>query len=433
MLRNRVTRRGFLCRSAAFGAATLAVPALVEARSPNRKLGVAVIGPAGRGEAQLEAAGSLENVVAICDVDERNLAAAAKRYPKAKTYVDFRKMLEATEKSVDAVMVSTPDHTHAPAAAMAMRLGKHCYCEKPLAHSVYEARLLAQLAKEKNLVTQMGTQIHAEDNYRRVVELVQEGVIGPVTEVRVWCKVKYGGQKRPAETPPVPKGLDWDLWLGPAPVRPYHPCYAPFRWRNWWDFGTGGLGDFGCHLMDLAFWALKLRRPTTIAAEGPPVDADASGYDLKVDYQYPARGELPPVKLTWYDGEKANDPDLPKGCNIPAGNMGVLFIGKEGMVRADYGSRTLYPEQKFKGFKPPQPTIPNSIGHHKEFFEACKTGGPTTCNFHYAGALTETVLLGVVSYRVGKKLEWDATHLKATNCPEADRYLRGSYRKGWTL
>ncbi len=385
MLRSSVTRRGFLRRSAAFGAATLAVPALVQARSPNRKLNVAVIGPAGRGEAQLEAAGSMENVVAICDVDERNLAAAAKKYPKAKTYVDFRKMLAETEKLVDAVMVSTPDHTHAPAAAMAMRLGKHCYCEKPLAHTVYEARVLAQLAKEKKLVTQMGTQIHAEDNYRRTVELVQEGVIGPVTEVRVWCKVKYGGLKRPAETPAVPANLHWDLWLGPAPARPYHPCYVPFHWRNWWDFGTGGLGDFGCHLMDLAFWALKLRRPTTIAAAGPPVDADSSSHGLTVRYEYAARGELPPVKLTWYDGDKAADPGLPPGCNIPAGNMGVLFIGKEGMLRADYGSRTLYPEKKFQGFKPPQPTIPNSIGHHQEFFEACKTGGPTTCNFHYAG------------------------------------------------
>jgi predicted dehydrogenase len=175
---------------------------------------------------------------------------------------------------------------------MAMRLGKHCYCEKPLAHTVYEARLLARLAKEKNLVTQMGTQIHAEDNYRRTVELVQEGAIGPVTEVRVWCKVKYGGLKRPAETPAVPKHLHWDLWLGPAPARPYHPCYVPFSWRNWWDFGTGGLGDFGCHLMDLPFWALKLRRPTTIAAEGPPVDPDSSSHGLTVHYEYAAPGRV---------------------------------------------------------------------------------------------------------------------------------------------
>ena len=251
--------------------------------------------------------------MAICDVDERILAAAAKKYPKAKTYVDFRKMLAEMEKSIDAVMVSTPDHTHAPAAAMAMRMGKHCYCEKPLAHTVYEARVLAQLAKEKNLVTQMGTQIHAEDNYRRVVELVQAGAIGPVSEVRVWCKVKYGGVKRPTETPAVPEDLHWDLWLGPAPFRPYHPCYVPFRWRNWWDFGTGGLGDFGCHLMDLPFWALKLRHPTTIEAEGPPVDPESSSPGLTVHYEYAARGDLPPVKLTWYDGDKADRAGTPAG------------------------------------------------------------------------------------------------------------------------
>jgi predicted dehydrogenase len=433
MLRNRVTRRDFLRVSAATGAATFAVPAFVHAKSPNEKLSVAVIGPGGRGAAQLDAAGSMENVVAICDVDQRNLVAVAPKYPKAKTYADFRKMLAEMEKSIDVVMVSTPDHTHAPASAMAMRMGKHCYCEKPLTHNVYEARVLAQLAKEKNLVTQMGTQIHAEDNYRRVVELVQAGAIGPVTEVRVWSPARYGGGKRPTETPKVPKELDWDLWLGPAPFRPYHPCYVPFTWRSWWDFGNGGLGDFGCHLMDLAFWALKLRHPATIEAEGPPVDTECCGEGLTVNYEYAARGDLPPVKLTWYDGDKAKQPGIPPGSNITALTMGVLFIGKEGMLQADYGSRTLYPMEKFKDFKAPAPTIPKSIGHHKEFFEACKTGGPTTCNFDYAGALTEAVLLGTVAYRTGKKLVWDANSLKATNCPEADRYLRRPYRDGWTL
>jgi predicted dehydrogenase len=430
---NRVTRRDFLRVSAAASAATFAVPAFVHAKSPNEKLSVAVIGPAGRGAAQLDAAGSMENVVAICDVDQRNVAAVAPKYPQAKTYADFRKMLAEMEKSIDVVMVSTPDHTHAPAAAMAMRMGKHCYCEKPLTHSVYEARVLAQLAKEKNLVTQMGNQIHAEDNYRRVVELVQAGAIGPVTEVRVWSPARYGGGKRPTETPEVPAGLDWDLWLGPAPFRPYNPCYVPFKWRGWWDFGNGGLGDFGCHLMDLAFWALNLRHPTVIEAEGPPVDAESCGEGLTVNYEYAARGDLPPVKLTWYDGEKAKQPGIPPGSNITALPMGVLFIGKDGMLQADYGSRTLYPVEKFKDFPAPAPSIPASLGHHKEFFEACKTGGPTTCNFDYAGALTEAVLLGTVAYRIGKKIEWDAASLKATNCPEAAKYIRTPYREGWTL
>ncbi len=432
MLRTCVTRRDFLRTSAALGtAATFAVPALVRAKSPNEKLNVAVIGPGGRGAAQLGAAGSLENVVAVCDIDERNLAAVARTYPKAKSYFDFRQMLTEMEKSIDAVMVSTPDHTHAPASAMAMRMGKHCYCEKPLTHNVYEARVLAQLAKEKNLVTQMGTQIHAEDNYRRVVELIRAGTIGPVTEVRVWSHARYGGVKRPTETPEVPKELHWDLWLGPAPFRPYHPCYVPFKWRNWWDFGTGCLGDFGCHYMDLPFWALNLRHPITIETEGPPVDPEGAPQNLTVTYEYPARGDLPPVKLTWCDGDKANQPGIPS--NIPVNDAGVLFIGKDGMLRADYVSRTLYPVEKFKDFQAPAPTIPKSIGHHKEFFEACKTGGPTTCNFDYSGALTEAVLLGTVAYQVGKKLEWDAANLKAANCPEADKYIRTPYREGWTL
>ena len=434
MPRSRVTRRDFLRASAALGAAsTFAVPAFLRAESPNAKLNVAVIGPAGRGAAQLAAAGSMENVVAVCDVDERNLAPLGQTYPNAKTYVDFREMLTEMEPSIDAVMVSTPDHTHAPASAMAMRMGKHCYCEKPLTHTVHEARVLSELAKEKNLVTQMGTQIHALDNYRRVVELVQSGVIGPVTEVRVWSAAKYGDVTRPTETPDVPQGLNWDLWLGPAPFRPYHPCYVPFNWRNWWDFGNGGLGDFGCHYMDLAFWALKLRNPTTIEAEGPPVDPEACGDDLTVNYQYPTRGDLPPVKLTWYDDERAKQPGIPPGFDIPVNSGGVLFIGEEGLLRADYNTHSLYPTGKYKHFQPPTPTIPNSIGHHKEFFEACKTGGPTTCNFNYSGALTEAVLLGTVAYRVGRKLEWDAEALKATNCPEADAYLHKTYREGWTL
>lgn len=432
MLQSRVTRRDFVRVSAAVGAA-FAVPAFVHAKSPNEKLNVAVIGPGGRGAAQLGAAAEMENVVAICDVDQAILGAEGKKHPKAKTYVDFRKMLGEMEKSIDAVMVSTPDHTHAPASAMAMRMGKHCYCEKPLTHTVYEARVLANLAKEKNLVTQMGTQIHAEDNYRRVVELVQAGAIGPITEVRAWSPARYGGVKRPTETPQVPKTLDWDLWLGPAAFRPYHPCYVPFQWRGWWAFGNGGLGDFGCHLMDLVFWALKLRHPTSIEAKGPAVDAESCGMDVSVEYEYAARGDLPPVKLLWFDGADAARRATPAGAKVEMGPMGVLFIGKDGMLRADYGSKTLYPIEKYKDFKAPQPTIPKSVGHHKEFFDACKTGGPTTCNFDYSGALTEAVLLGTVSYRVGKKLIWDAANLKAVGCPEADAFLRRPYRDGWTL
>ena len=431
MLPSRITRRGFLRASAIAGATTFAVPALVHAKAPNEKLNVAVVGPGRQGAVNLEAVGRLENIVALCDVDESFLGVAAKQYPKAKTYLDFRKMYEEMEKSIDAVVVSTPDHTHAAASAMAMRMGKHCYCEKPLTHTVDEARLLAQLAKQRNLVTQMGTQRHAYSNYRRVVELIRAGTIGPVTEVLLWFGKSWGSGVRPRESQEPPKGLHWDLWLGPAPFRPYNPCYLSGGWRCCWDFGNGTFGDMGCHIMDLAFWALDLRHPSSVEAEGPPADAEGTASRLIVRYEFPARGPMPPVKLTWCDGD--NRPALPPGVGLPSDGPCALFVGKEGQLWADYDHRKLYPEAKFKGFKPPPPSIPRSVGHHKEFCDACKTGGPTTCNFDYSGALTEAVLLGTVAYRVGKRLEWDAVGLKATNCPEADRYIRRRCRDGWTL
>ncbi len=433
MIRHSLSRRQFLRVSAATGASAFAVPAFLHARSANEKLNVAIIGPGGRGSAQLGAAGEMENVVAIADVDQRILGESGQKHPRAKLFADFRAMLSEMDKSIDAVMISTPDHTHAPAAAMSMRLGKHCYCEKPLTRTVGEARFLAQLAKEKNLVTQMGNQMHATDNFRRVVELVQAGAIGPVTEVRAWSSAKYPGVHPTSETPETPNELDWDLWIGPSPMRPYHSYYAPGNWRAWWDFGNGGLGDFGCHLMDLAFWALDLRHPTTVEAEGPTVDPQTCGINLTVNYEFPARGDRPPVRLTWYDGDKSTEPGIPPNSGVVPCEKGVLFIGREGMLQANYDQRTLYPIEKFKDYQPPAPSIPASIGHHREFFEACKTGGPTTCNFDYGGALTETVLLGTVAYRVGKKLEWNPETLSAANCPEADKLLSHPYREGWAL
>jgi predicted dehydrogenase len=427
----RITRRGFLYSSAAFGAAAIALPALLKIKSPGEKLNVAIIGVAGRGTAQLDAVVANENVAALCDIDEKNLDKAGARIPQAKRFYDFREMLEKMGEKIDAVMVSTPDHTHAPASAMAMRMGKHCYCEKPLTHTVYEARTLAKIAKDKNLVTQMGTQIHATDNYRRVVEMVQAGAIGPVSEVSVWCDKSWGGGRRPKEISPIPSNIHWDEWIGPASFRPYNACYLPANWRRWWDFGNGTLGDMACHLIDLAFWALQLRHPISMEAEGPPIDEEGCPEKVIVRWDFPERGNMPPVKLTWCDG--GNKPHLPAGCNIPVKKMGVLFIGKDGVLLADYDSWKLYPEEKFKDFKIPRQSIPNSIGHHQEFFQACKTGKPTTCNFDYAGALTEAVLLGGVSYRVGKKIEWDGPNMKAIDCPEADRYLRCDYRQGWEL
>jgi predicted dehydrogenase len=438
---HRPTRRRFLQATAAGASSFFAWPLRAEDKkpSPNERLHVGVIGVAAQGEydwTNVVAAGA--EVVAWCDVDENRTGKARTTFPKASFDVDFRDLLD--RKDIDAVIVATPDHTHAVATVAALKSGRHVYCEKPLTHDVYEARVVAETAAKEKRVTQMGTQIHAGSNYRRVVELVQGGAVGPVKEVHVWCSTTYGGAKRPTETEPVAKGLHWDLWLGTAPDRPFYRgkadhrgyCYEPFNWRKWWDFGGGALTDMACHYVDLPFWALKLRHPTKVSAEGSPrPDPEAVADWVIVNYEFPARGDLPAVKLTWYDGGK-QPPHIAQG-KVPAWGSGVLFVGEKGMLVADYGRHKLLPEKEFEGFVPPKPTIPDSVGHHKEWVEACKTGGPTTCNFDYAGALTEAVLLGAVSYRVGKPLEWDAKALKATNCPAAENYLRRQYRKGWKL
>jgi predicted dehydrogenase len=398
--------------------------------TPSEKLNIAGIGVGGQGAWNIGECAS-QNVVALCDVDERRAAGSAKRFPQAKIYRDFRKLLTEMDKQIDAVVVATPDHTHAPAAVMAMKMGKHCYCEKPLAHTVFEVRTMIEVAKKNKLATQMGTQIHAGGNYRRVVELVQSGAIGAIKEVHVWHPVGYGGGDRPKDTPPVPPELDWDLWLGPAPARPYHPVYCPGSWRSWWDFGSGGLGDFGCHYMDLPFWALKLRHPTTVETTGPAVHPERTSPGLIVRYEFPAREQLPPVTMTWYDGGKR--PPFLAERKVPEWGAAVLFLGDKGMLIADYGQHKLLPEAQYAGFQRPAPFIPESIGHHAEWFQACKTGSPTTCNFDYSGTLAEAVLLGNVAHRVGKKLQWDAVNLKAVGCPEADRYIHKSYREGWKL
>lgn len=421
------SRRQFLQTTAALGAGVYVGGSWALGNdSPNEKLNLGIIGPGGRGAANLQGVAG-ENIVAICDADFRRAGAAFERFPAAERYSDFRKMLE--KEKLDAVVVSTPDHTHAPASIMAMRLGLHCYCEKPLTHSVWEARLAAQTAKEYHVVTQMGTQIHAGENYRRVVEIVQSGAIGPVREAHVWVGKGWGGGERPSETPAVPVELDWDAWLGPAPERSYHPLYLPANWRRWWDFGNGTLGDMGCHYMDLVFWALALRHPVSVVAEGPPVHAETAPLGMKAIWEFPARGEHPDVTLTWTDGDMIrNQYD---GRQFP--NSGVYFVGDDGSLFADYGSYRLFPEEKFAEFTPPPPSIPRSIGHHAEWIRACKTGGETTCNFDYSGALTETVLLGTVAYRLGKKLEWNWLELQAENAPEAAPLIRRPSRAGWEL
>jgi predicted dehydrogenase len=362
--------------------------------------------------------------------------AAVSATTRAKYFTDFRDMIDG--KGLDAVVVAIPDHMHVHATLAALKAGLHVYCEKPLTHTVQEARVVAETAAKQKRVTQMGTQIHAGGNYRRVVELVRSGAIGTVKEVHVWCGKSWGGGSRPRETQPVPAGFHWDLWLGAAPERGFYHgtdknangIYHPFNWRKWWDFGGGTLADMACHHMDLPFWALGLRHPTKLSAEGPPPHDETAAKWLIVRYEHPARGDQPPVTLTWYDGGKR--PELFAQDKLPNWGDGTLFVGSKGMLLADYGQHKLLPEKDFAGFTPPEKTIPDSIGHHKEWVEACKSGGPTTCNFDYAGALTEAVLLGNVSYRLGKPLTWNAKELKA-NEADADKFLRKEYRKPWSL
>lgn len=401
--------------------------------SPNEKLNIGVIGVAGRGADNLNEV-SAENIVALCDVDERHLAAAAKKVPSAKTYRDFRHLID--QNDIDAILVATPDHTHAVAAVAALRSGRHLYCEKPLARTVSEVRIITDTARKEKAVTQLGTQIHAGSNYRRVCELVQGGTIGKVTQVHVWVNSSYGGRDRPTDTPPVPAYLDYDLWLGPIQFEPYHPDHLHFNWRHWWSFGGGSLADFGCHFMDLPHWALDLKHPQSVEiVDGPPVHPHSTPTWLIVRYRHPSRDDNPPVTLTWYHGGKRPDMlnSLLNKEQLDSWKSGVLFIGEKGMVMADYGRHMLLPEKQFQGFTPPERFIKDSIGHHKEWIEACKNGGKTTCNFEYSGPLTETALLGNVAYRSGCNLDWNWKKLRAANCKEAEQYVQHQYRKGWRI
>ena len=431
---SRTTRRDFLKTSTLASLSAFLAPRLSLAAdpTPDQKLRIAAIGTGGRALDNINGCAS-QNILALCDVDERTLSKTAAKFPNAKTFTDFRVMLDKIHNDIDAVLVGTPDHTHAPATMAALRLGKHVYCEKPLTHSVYEARAMAAAAAKAKVATQMGTQIHAENNYRRVVELLHANAIGAVKRIHVWVGGGYHGGNRPTDTPPVPQGLNWDLWLGPAPHRPYHPAYHPFAWRGWWDFGGGTLADMACHHMDLSHWAFDLRLPTTIETEGPPPHPECPPKWLIVHYNYPPTAIRPAIHLTWYHGDKR--PPLFADGKLPNDwGAGSLFVGDKGMLLADYGRLLLLPEADFKDYQRPEQSIPASIGHHNEWIKACKSGSPTTCNFDYAAALTETVLLGNVAHRIGnKKIEWDPAGLKAANAPEADPYIKREYRKGWSL
>jgi predicted dehydrogenase len=441
-----LSRRQFLDQVAAAGIVTLSAPAIVRGRNLNDQLNLAIIGSGGRGFANLREVES-ENIVILCDVNESNLNLAAERHPHARKIVDFRKVYDHAKK-FDAVVISTAEHTHAFATLPALQLGKHVYCEKPLTHNIWEARVIRQAAAKAHVATQQGTQVHAGENYRRVVELIQSGVIGDVAEAHVWVSRAWGRhageedakaagdivfvQDRPPNSDPIPAGLNWDLWLGPAPARPFNNVYLPGpKWYRWWDFGNGTMSDLGSHWVDLPFWALKLDHPLTVEASGPSPHAEIAPASMKVTYQYGQRGTLPPVQLTWYQG--IDKPQIWKDAEIPQWSNGVLFIGDKGMLLSDYRKHVLLPETDFADFQRPEPFIPKSLGHHAEWIHACKTGAPTTCNFEYAGWLTEANHLGNVAFRAGKKLEWDAQNLCAKNAPEIEPMIHRKYRKGWKL
>jgi predicted dehydrogenase len=427
----RIDRREMLRNTTLAGIAIWAgTRARARGASPNEKLDVAVIGLGGRGGANLGGV-SGENVVALCDVDDERAGKAYEKFPKAKKYYDYRRMLDEMESEIDAVVVSTPDHTHAHPAMMAMRMGKHLYCEKPMAHAVSEIRAMTDIAREKGLATQLGAQRHAMSNMHRVVELIQSGAIGEVRECYSWVGGDRGMPPVPSEFPPVPPSLKWDLWLGPAADRPYSPAYVPYNWRFWWDFGTGEMGNWGCHILDIPFWALGLAHPIKVSASGPPVDPQRTSKSTDVVYEFPARGKRPPVTLHW-SHTKSSPPVLAER-NLSAGGMNNLFIGSEGMLLCGFGSYKLYPEAKFAAFQPPERTIPDSPGFHKEWIDACKGGEPATCNFDYTGPMAETVILGNVAYRCGQGFAWDATTLTAVDCPVAVPYIKPEYREGWPL
>jgi len=450
MKRKGYSRRAFLARAGlATAAGVLIVPSRVvrggEA-SPNNKLNIAGVGIGGQGAWDLQEVSS-ENIVALCDVDSNYAAKTFAAYPNAKRYKDFRQMLDR-EKSIDAVVVATPDHTHAIVSLTAIRHGKHVYCEKPLTRTVKEARLVAQAARDAKVATQMGNQGMAFEGNRLINEWLWDGAIGAVREVHAWSdRPTHRGKmplwwpqgiERPKDTPPVPDSLDWDLWLGPAPYRPYHPAYAPFRWRGWWDFGSGGLGDMGIHNLAPVFSALKLGAPASIQATSTPVFPETVPLASIVRYEFPARGEMPAVKLFWYDGGLLPEPPEELETNRELDpEDGVIFVGDKGkMIVTGWGGEhpRLLPESLHRDYKRPPKTLPRSIGHHKEWLAACKGGPAPRSNFDFAGPLTEAVLLGSVCIRNGgAKLLWDAERIEFKNDPDATRLLHYEYRSGWSI
>lgn len=423
----KLTRRTILKAAAASAGAVGLAKSTRAASSPNETLNIACIGVGGRGSANVSGLSS-QNLLAFVDVDEKRASGSYQKHPKTQRYLDWRVMLDKVGSQLDAVVISTPDHTHFHPAYAAMNLGLHVYLEKPLAHNVWETRTLTNLAREKKLATQLGAQRHAQGNMHRVVELIQSGAIGKVEEVHSWVGGSRGMPPIPTDKPPVPDTLNYDLWIGPAEYRPYHPSFCPYGWRFWWDFGTGETGNWGCHILDIPFWALGLTYPNRVDAEGPEVDPERSSKSMHVTYQFPTSNQKSPVELHWYHGK----PAILKELGISDRGNNTLFIGDKGMLVCGFGSRTLLPEEKFKGFKAPEQTIPDSPGFHNEFILACRGEEPATCNFDYSGPLAETVLLGNVAYRTGG-FDWDWKNLETGDNKGAAGLIKEFYRAGWEV
>ena len=442
------SRRDFLGTSTAAAASWVlpsAGPGAPRRLSPNEKLNIAGIGIGGMGGHNLRQM-ETENIVALCDVDLNYAANTLKRYPQASVYTDYREMLEK-QKDIDAVLIATPDHTHAVISMAAMKAGKHVYCQKPLTHDIHESRMLAQAARDSKVCTQMGIQGHSGEALRLICEWIWDGAIGEVREVDAWCSLSYYpwghaswssryGAGRPQDTPPVPDKLNWDLWLGPAPERPYHPAYHPLVWRCWWDFGNGMMGDRGAHTLDPVVSALKLGAPAKIDATSCGLNPESHPLSSIITFRFPARENLPPVKLTWYEGTRPPRPEeLESGRRMPA-EGGAVFIGSKGKIMCGvYGDGPrLIPEERMQEYKRPAKTLPRvGTNHEQDWVRSIKAGKKAGACFEYSGPLTETCQLGNIAKRVDSMIEWDSANLKVTNLPEANRFIRGEYRKGWSL
>jgi predicted dehydrogenase len=458
------TRRQFIQTAAAAAAFTIVPRHVIGAGfvPPSEKVNVALVGAGGQGRVNLQALFRLPDVQVIALADpaeefslndfyyggsggraptrslvEKHYAEKSPNFACA-TYDDFRRMLEK-EKAIDAVLCATPDHLHAFVTVLAMRAGKHVYCEKPLTHNVWEARKVAEVAKESGLATQMGNIGHSLDGMRDTCEWIKAGAIGHVREVHAWVGASRWNKTlttRPSDSPPAPSGLDWDLWLGPRHPRPFHPAYFPVKWRDFWAFGGGAIGDFVCHDLDAACWALDLRDPVLIEGRpGSQMDSEISPHSELCYWKFGPRGDRPPVEVTWYDGGLR--PRLPEGWPIEDEwpGRGSLFVGDKGvLICPGLGARPRFiPEERNDSYEPPPKTIPRSKGHHRDWIDACKGGPPASSHFEYAARLTEILLLGILSLRVGKAIAWDSARMKATNAPEADAIIREPCREGWQI